>query len=65
MRIIDFVDANHPALLRVSVKRQRGYQAMGYRIPAAPVSGNLDFDTAPPDEAGTAISDAGVKAGTK
>jgi hypothetical protein len=25
-------------------KRQRGYQAMGYRVPASPVSDNLDFD---------------------
>lgn len=31
VRIIDFVDATHPALLRMWNKRQRGYQAMGYR----------------------------------
>jgi len=32
VRIIDFVDTGHPALLRMWDKRQRGYKAMGYRI---------------------------------
>ena len=32
VRIIDFVDTSHPALLRTWEKRQRGYRAMGYRI---------------------------------
>jgi superfamily II DNA or RNA helicase len=32
VRIIDFVDTGHPALLRMWNKRQRGYRAMGYRI---------------------------------
>ncbi|NGY06984.1 TOTE conflict system archaeo-eukaryotic primase domain-containing protein [Solimonas terrae] len=32
VRIIDFVDVGHPALLRMWGKRQRGYRAMGYRI---------------------------------
>lgn len=32
VRIIDFVDTNHPALLRMWDKRQRGYRAMGYRV---------------------------------
>jgi len=32
IRIIDFVDTGHPALLRMWDKRQRGYRAMGYRI---------------------------------
>ena len=32
VRIVDFVDADHPALLRMWEKRQRGYRAMGYRI---------------------------------
>lgn len=32
VRIIDFVDAGHPALLRMWEKRQRGYRAMGYRF---------------------------------
>lgn len=32
VRIIDFVDAGHPALTRMWEKRQRGYRAMGYRI---------------------------------
>ncbi len=32
VRIIDFVDTDHPALLRMWDKRQRGYRAMGYRL---------------------------------
>jgi superfamily II DNA or RNA helicase len=32
IRIIDFVDAGHPTLLRMWDKRQRGYRAMGYRV---------------------------------
>jgi len=32
VRIIDFVDSGHPALLRMWDKRQRGYRAMGYRM---------------------------------
>lgn len=32
VRIIDFVDTGHLALLRMWDKRQRGYRAMGYRI---------------------------------
>ncbi|WP_367121968.1 DEAD/DEAH box helicase [Rhodoferax sp.] len=32
VRIVDFVDTGHPALLRMWEKRQRGYRAMGYRI---------------------------------
>jgi superfamily II DNA or RNA helicase len=32
VRIIDFVDMGHPALLRMWDKRQRGYRAMGYRM---------------------------------
>jgi superfamily II DNA or RNA helicase len=32
VRIIDFVDTGHPALLRMWDKRQRGYQAMAYRV---------------------------------
>ena len=34
VRIIDFVDAGHPALLRMWDKRQRGYRAMGYLMAA-------------------------------
>lgn len=34
VRIIDFVDTGHPALLRMWDKRRRGYKAMGYRIGA-------------------------------
>jgi superfamily II DNA or RNA helicase len=32
VRIIDFVDTGHPALLRMWERRQRGYRAMGYRV---------------------------------
>lgn len=32
VRVIDFVDTGHPALLRMWDKRLRGYKAMGYRI---------------------------------
>lgn len=32
VRIIDFIDTGHPALLRMWGKRQRGYRAMGYRL---------------------------------
>ena len=32
VRVIDFVDTAHPALLRMWERRQRGYRAMGYRI---------------------------------
>ena len=35
VRIIDFVDTGHPALLRMWDRRQRGYRAMGYRIAEA------------------------------
>jgi superfamily II DNA or RNA helicase len=34
VRIVDFVDTGHPALLRMWDKRQRGYKAMGYRMGA-------------------------------
>ena len=30
VRILDFVDTGHPALLRMWEKRQRGYRSMGY-----------------------------------
>ena len=32
VKILDFVDTGHPALLRMWDKRQRGYRAMGYRV---------------------------------
>jgi superfamily II DNA or RNA helicase len=32
VRIVDFVDTGHPALLKMWDKRQRGYRAMGYKI---------------------------------
>ncbi len=36
--IIDFVDTDHPALMRMWERRRRGYRAMGYRIAATEVS---------------------------
>jgi superfamily II DNA or RNA helicase len=49
VRIIDFVDAGHPALLRMWEKRQRGYRAMGYSMRAdasaeGPVEAELPLD---------------------
>ncbi len=41
VRIIDFVDAGHPVLLRMWDKRQRGYRAMGYRVSAEDSAGRL------------------------
>ena len=41
VRIIDFVDTGHPALLRMWVKRQRGYRAMGYRLASEHPAGVL------------------------
>lgn len=32
VRILDFVDTGHPALIRMWDKRQRGYRSMGYQI---------------------------------
>jgi superfamily II DNA or RNA helicase len=34
VRIVDFVDAGHPSLVRMWAKRQVGYRAMGYRVEA-------------------------------
>jgi superfamily II DNA or RNA helicase len=42
VRIIDFVDTGHPALLRMWDKRQRGYRAMGYRVSADGAGSGLD-----------------------
>lgn len=55
VRIIDFVDASHPTLLRMWNKRQRGYQARGYRAPATAVNDNLDFDVASVGEVKTGM----------
>jgi len=38
VRIIDFVNTGHPALLQMWDKRQRGYRAMGYRVAAQAIS---------------------------
>jgi superfamily II DNA or RNA helicase len=46
VRIIDFVDTGHPALLRMWDKRQRGYRAMGYRMG---IDAAVDADVAPRD----------------
>lgn len=42
VRIIDFIDADHPSLLRMWERRQRSYQAMGYRVV---LSGTLDLES--------------------
>jgi superfamily II DNA or RNA helicase len=44
VRIIDFVDTGHPALLRMWEKRQRGYRAMGYRIGAHASDGQASME---------------------
>jgi superfamily II DNA or RNA helicase len=51
VRIIDFVDTGHPALVRMWDKRQRGYRAMGYSIradvdPAGTVAAGLPLGRA-------------------
>ena len=44
VRVIDFVDTDHPALLRMWDKRQRGYRAMGYRVDSgAPSVGRFEW----------------------
>jgi hypothetical protein len=43
VRIIDFVDTSHPALLRMWDKRQRGYRSMGYRIGIDASNGEKPF----------------------
>ena len=35
VQIVDFVDAGHPALMRMWANRQVGYRAMRYRVEAA------------------------------
>ena len=47
VRIIDIVDAGHPALLRMWDKRQRGYRAMGYRIAGRVQDSNSQFGFEP------------------
>ena len=51
VQVIDFVDAGHPALLRMWDKRRRGYQAMGYRVPMADTGEYLAFDGQADEEA--------------
>ena len=43
VRIYDYVDTVHPALMRMWDKRQRGYRAMGYQM-REPDRGSLGFD---------------------
>ena len=50
VRIIDFVDTGHPALLRMWDKRQRGYRAMGYRIGVELNGDDGDLLAAPGDQ---------------
>lgn len=65
VRIIDFVDTGHPALLRMWERRRRGYQAMGYRILSAPASDNRGVDLAGSNGANVVATEAGMKADTK
>lgn len=65
VRIVDFVDAGHLALLRMWDRRQRGYQAMGYQILSGPASCNRGFELVASNKASSAIPEAGMKAGTK
>ena len=32
VRVLDYVDGGHPALLRMWERRQRGYRTMGYHV---------------------------------
>lgn len=61
VRIVDFVDVGHPALLRMWDRRQRGYQAMGYRILSAPASYNLGFELVASNEVCSTIPETGMK----
>lgn len=49
VRIIDFIDACHPSLLRMWERRQRGYRAMDYRI-ASQGNGVLDLESTTQNE---------------
>ena len=53
VRIIDFVDTGHPALLRMWDRRQQGYRAMGYRMAIEASSGDS------PDDLGKPVSAIG------
>lgn len=44
VRIIDIVDAGHPALLRMWERRRLGYGAMGYRVATESASAQLDLE---------------------
>ena len=48
VRIIDFIENGHPALMRMWNRRRRGYEAMGYRIQAAGNLLSLDVPTLRP-----------------
>lgn len=65
VHIIDFVDAGHPALLRMWERRRRGYKAMGCHSLSAPARYNLGCELVASDEASSSIPEANMKAGTK
>jgi len=60
VRIIDFVDTGHPALLRMWDKRQRGYRAMGYRLASDDADGSLEPNV-PNAQTRTAMKEARTK----
>jgi len=41
VRIYDYVDEGHPALIRMWKKRQLGYRAMGYEINGIPTDSKI------------------------
>jgi superfamily II DNA or RNA helicase len=43
VRVLDYIDAGHPALLRMWERRQRGYRAMGYHVRAPGEELQLDL----------------------
>jgi superfamily II DNA or RNA helicase len=43
VRVLDYIDASHPALLRMWERRQRGYRAMGYHVRAPGEELQLDL----------------------
>lgn len=65
VRIIECVDAGHPALLRMWERRRHGYQAMGCQILSTPATYNPGFELVASNKASSAIPDAGMKAGAK
>lgn len=56
VRIVDFVDSGHPALMRMWSKRQCGYRAMGYRIDT--LAGDLFFTDNLPSGCDAGVDDS-------